>query len=57
MTTLIHKINKLTLLNRLIISSGLDIANPSEALYAIEDEIEQLEVVFLEVKEQLEQYV
>ena len=57
MTTLIYRINKLILLNRLLISSGIDTANPPEALYALEDETEQLETVYLEVKKHLEQYV
>ena len=52
---LMYKIEKLIFLNRLFIVAGVESVEPKEALYALEDEIEQLEVVYLDVKEKFEQ--
>ena len=57
---LIYKIKKLIFLNRLLISFGvesLECLECREALYALEDEIEQLEAVYTEVKEQFEKCI
>lgn len=48
---LMYKINKLIFLNRLLIVAGTESLECREALYALEDEIEQLEAVYTEVKE------
>lgn len=49
---LMYKINKLIFLNRLLVVAGTESLECREALYALEDEIEQLEAVYTEVKEQ-----
>ncbi len=54
LTDLIYKINKLIFLNRLLIVAGTESLECKEALSALEDEIEQLEAVYTEVKEQFE---
>lgn len=51
---LMYKINKLIFLNRLLIVAGAESLECREALYALEDEIEQLEAVYTEVKERFE---
>lgn len=52
LTDLILKINKLIFLNRLFIIAGIESMNAAEALYVLEDEIEQLEKIYQEVEEQ-----
>ena len=54
LANLMYKIEKLIFLNRLFIVAGVESLEPKEALYALEDEIEQLEAVYFEVKEQFE---
>ena len=55
LSELMYKIEKLIFLNRLFITAGIETQEPQAALYALEDEIKQLELVFFEVKEQFEQ--
>lgn len=52
LTDLIFKINKLVFLNRLFIIAGVESMNVAEAVYVLEDEIEQLEKIYQEVEEQ-----
>ena len=55
LTDLIYKIEKLLFLNEVFITANVAMTNPTEALCALEDEIRQIETIYLEVKDQFEQ--
>lgn len=54
LTYLMEKLDKLIFVNRLIIAAGQE---STEALYTLEDEIKQLENLYLSMKNKMERLV